>query len=203
MSKDAGARPARDKCDNRARIEDALIAVMAEGERVNHDVVAARAGVSRRTLYRYFPDRAALMQALTHRIRSLAGPQVRFPADEADLIDTLHPIYEGFDAIAPIITVVRTTPQGRQTRLADKEKRKAAYAAAAADAVKDLSPHDRRLATAVLQLLHTSAWLELRDHWDMTGAEIADGVAWAMRTLLADLRRRGATPLAAGPAEPA
>jgi hypothetical protein len=61
-----------------------------------------------------------------------------------------------------------------------------------------LPAHDRRLATAMLQFLHTSAWLEMRDQWDLTGSDVADVSDWAIRTLLADLRRRGATPLTAG-----
>ena len=141
------------------------------------------------------------MQAVGERVRSLAGPNVRFPNSEAELLSTLQPIYEGLDAIAPIATLVRSTPQGRATRLSDKDRRVRAYTKAAADAVKALPPRDRRLATAMLQFLHSSAWLELRDHWDMPGTDIAEACGWAMRTLLADLHKRGAKPLADGPAE--
>lgn len=186
--------------DTRERIEDALIALMAEGERINHDAVAARAGVSRRTLYRYFPDRDALMRAVAERVRALAGPTVRFPESAADLLATLPTIYAGFDGIAPIVTVVRSTPQGRAARLAEKERRTAAYTAALAPEVAALPPRDRRLATAMLQVLHTTPWLEMRDHWDMTGEEIGEACGWAVRVLLADLARRGGRPLAEGPA---
>jgi AcrR family transcriptional regulator len=186
--------------DTRSRIEDALIELIADGDRLNHDGVAERAGVSRRTLYRYFPDRDALMRAVAEKVRSLAGPNVRFPQSEEELLSTLRPIYEGLEAIAPIATVVRSTPQGRAARLADKQRRVRAYTAAAADAVSQLPLHDRRLATAMLQFLHSSAWLELRDQWGMSGAEIAEACGWAMRTLLADLRQRGSKPLSEGPA---
>jgi hypothetical protein len=50
--------------------------------------------------------------------------------------------------------------------------------------------------------IHTSAWLEMRDQWDLAGSDSADASEWAIRTLLADLRRRGSMPLAAGPADP-
>lgn len=190
----SSAAPA-DGGDTRARIAAALIALVGEGERINHDVVAEHAGISRRTLYRYFPDRDALMQEVGDEVRRRAGAGVRFPDSEDDLLGTLHAIHEGFDAIAPIATLVRSTPIGRQVRLADKQRRQKAYSAAASDAVKSLPERDRRLATAMLQFLHTSGWLEMRDHWDMTGSEIADASAWAIRTLLDDLRRRGSRPL--------
>jgi AcrR family transcriptional regulator len=157
--------------------------------------VADRAGVGRRTLYRYFPDRPALMEGALMRVRALAGPQVAYPGSAEELLATLEPIYKGFDAIAPVATMLRTTPQGRQLRLAQNARRVASYTKALADTVKGLPPEDRKLATAMLQVLHTTPWLEMRDHWGLDGGQIARATGWAVRTLLEDLRKRGSTPL--------
>lgn len=190
-----GAR-SRKKEEVRTRIADALIALLAEGVTdLNHDRIAERAGIARRTVYRYFPDREALMQAAWGRVTALAGPSVRFPASEAELIESLPAVYTGFDRIAPLATVVRSTPQGRAIRLSERERRVTAYTDAVADAVKDLPAEDRVLATAVIQVLHTTPWLELRDHWGFEGAQMARACGWAIRTLLADLRARGGRPL--------
>lgn len=191
----------RHKEDVRTRILDSLIALLSEGVAINHDRVAERAGVARRTVYRYFPDHDALMQPLWDRVVGLAGgAAVRFPASEEELTSTMSSIYEGFDGIADLATIVRSTPQGRAVRLAQKSRRHAAYVAATADAVKELPPEDRKLATAMLQVLHTTPWLEMRDQWDMSGAQIATACRWAVLTLLKDLRARGDKPLADGPA---
>lgn len=180
----------------RTRIADALIALLAEGRMdINHDLIAERTGLGRRTIYRYFPDRVTLLAGATERVRELAGPRVSFPESEADLTGALHDIYTGLDRIAPITTLVRSTPQGRAMRMADKDRRVDAYANAAADLVKDLPPEDRTLATAVLQVLHTTPWLEMRDQWDLSGEQIAKATGWAMRTLMADLRARNGRPL--------
>lgn len=185
----------RNKEDARARILDAALELLADGQaELNHDAVAALTGISRRTVYRYFVDRKALLAAASVRVRELAGNRVAFPKSEQDLLDTL-PIYTGFDRIASIATLVRSTPEGRAMRLAQKEERQATYTAAAADAVKKLPKRDRVLATAMLQVLHTTPWLEMRDHWDLTGAQIARVTGWAIRTLIADLRSRGSKPL--------
>lgn len=182
----------------RTRIEEALLEAMASGDsaRLNHDRIARAAGVARRTVYRYYPDRDALMQAVWSRVTSTAGPNVRFPESEAELLSTLPDIYAGFDRIAPLATLVRSTPQGRAVRLAQRERRVESYTRATAEAVKDLPEKDQRLATAMLQFLHTSAWLELRDHWDLAGEDIAVAAGWAIRTLLNDLRARCDKPLA-------
>jgi len=178
------------------RILDAFIALLSEGAAdLSHDAVADRAGVGRRTVYRYFPDRPALMEGALMRVRALAGPRVAYPESADELLATLAPIYQGFDAIAPVATMLRTTAQGRQLRLAQKARRVASYTNALADAVKALPPADRKLATAMLQVLHTTPWLEMRDQWGLDGGQIARATGWAVRTLLKDLRKRGPLPL--------
>ena len=189
----------RKKADARKRICDAVIELMADGRSdISHDVVAEVTGISRRTIYRYFPDREALLSAANTRVRDLAGSRVIFPASEQDLLDTPS-IYEGLDRIAPIATLVRSTPQGRAMRLSQKRERQESYRAATADAVKDLPECDRVLATAILQVLHSTPWLEMRDHWDLNGTQIGRATAWAIRTLLADLRERAANRLTRKP----
>ena len=157
--------------------------------------IAERAGVGRRTVYRYFPDREALMQSAWDRVTGLAGPEVTFPRSEVEMLASLEPIYTGFDRIAPLATLVRSTPQGRAVRRSQNARRVASYTAAAAEAVKALPPEDQKLATAVLQVLHTTPWLEMRDHWGLEGRQIAKAMGWAMRTLLKDLKDRDGRPL--------
>jgi AcrR family transcriptional regulator len=194
MAVEKGQRE-RNKEEARTRILDAVIELLADGRaEVNHDAVADRTGISRRTVYRYFDDRQKLLAAASTRVRELAGSRVAFPNDEKDLLDT-RSIYEGFDRIAPIATLVRSTPEGRAMRLSQKAERQSRYIDATAEAVKDLPESDRLLATAMLQVLHTTPWLEMRDHWDLNGEQIGRATEWAIRTLLADLRTRGNTPL--------
>jgi AcrR family transcriptional regulator len=188
--------PETRKKETRARILDTFIAMMGEGDAVlNHDTLAERAGVARRTVYRHFPDRAVLMDAALLRVRELAGPQVTYPDSPEALLATLEPIYAGFDAIAPIAVMLRTTPQGRALRLAQKKRRMARYTKALAGAVEKLPDEDRKLATAMLQVLHTTPWLEMRDQWGLDGRQIARATGWAVRTLLKDLKQRGSLPL--------
>lgn len=199
--------PENRKDETRLRILDTFIAMMSEGDAVlNHDTLAERAGVARRTVYRYFPDRGVLMDAALLRVRELAGPQVHYPDSAEELLATLEPIYTGFDAIAPIAIMLRATPQGRALRLAQKKRRVARYTAALAEAVEALPEEDRKLATAMLQVLHTTPWLEMRDQWGLDGRQIARATGWAVRTLLNDVKKRGGLPLdqdAPAPAETA
>lgn len=190
----AGARE-RKKEAVRARIIDEAMALVGAGEELNHDAVAARAEVARRTVYRYFPDREALLQAVWMRVNEMARRATNFPETLDELLASIEPALTGFDRIAPLATLIRTTPQGRAVRLSQNTRRKAAYTKAAADLVKDLPKADQALATAMLQVLNTSIWLEMRDHWGLDGKQIARASRWAIRTLIADLKARRGLPL--------
>ncbi|MCE7795110.1 TetR/AcrR family transcriptional regulator [Sphingobium sufflavum] len=197
-----GAPMSRDqhKADVRTRIIDSVLVLLADGADVNHDRVAERAGVARRTVYRYFPDQAALMQPVWECVTALAGTSVTLPDSEEAMLASMPEIYRAFDAVAPLATVIRSTALGRAVRLAQKDQRTASYRAAVADAVKDLPEQDGLLATALLQVLHTTPWLEMRDDWSLSGDQVALACGWAMQVLLKDLRARGDRPLADGPA---
>lgn len=202
MAAKSAAPRARDtkKDEVRAKILDAFISMMSEGDAVlNHDSLAERCGVARRTVYRYFPDRSALMDAALVRVRELAGPKVAYPSSPDDLLASLEPIYVGFDAIAPVAIMTRSTPQGRALRLAQRNQRIKSYTKALSRRVKDLPPEDQKLAIAMLQVLHTTPWLEMHDQWGFDGKQIARATRWAISTLLADLEQRRGRPLGDDP----
>src|SRR3569833_4006856 len=81
------------------RIEDALLAAMAAGEpaRITHESVAEAVGVSRRTVYRYYPDRDALMKALWRRTTRAFGAGVGFPRDAEHVLHRLDEVFRGYE----------------------------------------------------------------------------------------------------------
>lgn len=188
-----------DNPHTRARIDDAILALMAAGDRLNHDLVAARAGVSRRTVYRYYPDQAALRAAAWRRV----GPAGGIPKTLEDFVGGIGDRFANFDAKADAMTVVMASAEGRAIRNVMKPERVAAFRAMLAERVAALPETDRTAATAAIQYLGSGlAWREMRDQWDMSGPEAAAACRWAMEVLLADLAKRGAKPLAEGPAGP-
>jgi AcrR family transcriptional regulator len=171
---------------------------MADGEKLNHDNVAARAGLSRRTVYRQFPDQASLRQ----EIWTLLSSQGKLPTDMDDWLTKGIPrLYRQFDERAAAVTVALASAEGRAVRNSVTPDRVAAYRALYAKAVAALPEPDRTRAVAALQFIGSGfAWREMRDQWDMDGEAIATTVLWVIRTLLADLKRRGDRPLKEGPA---
>ena len=196
-----GSLRERMKEQTRELIVHQLVSALAAGEigQASHDQLAKRVGISRQTVYRYFPDREALMQALWTRINAelaAGGGIAGFPRDEQGLLASLGPLFSNYDRIAPLITIAQSTPQGRTMRLSVKEQRAQAFIEATAEAAEGLTPEDHKLAAAILQLLiGGQAWLEMRQQWDLTGDQMARASGWAVRTLLADLHRRKGRPL--------
>jgi AcrR family transcriptional regulator len=164
-------------------------------EQATHDALARRVGVSRQTVYRHFPDRETLMAALWERLNPRFAAQ-GLPTDEDALVAVLPAMYAAFDRDADLVTVAQSTPQGRAMRLAVREKRARAFLQATASATRELSEREAVMAAAVIQLLcGGQAWIEMRQQWGLSGAQIAQACGWAIRTLLVDLHARGGRPL--------
>lgn len=195
-----GSLRERMKAQTRELIVDQLVAALAEGAlgQTSHDALARRVGVSRQTVYRYFPDRDALMEALWARINAelSGGGAPGLPTTEQGLLDVLAPLFANYDRIAPLITISQSTPEGRAMRLSVKDRRSRAFLDVTADATAGLSAEDKKLAAAIVQLLvGGQAWLEMRQQWDLTGEQMARATGWAARTLFADLHARNGRPL--------
>lgn len=79
-------RPRADALRNRERIVAAAREILVEsGPDVPLDEIARRAGVGNATLYRHFPDRAALVLDVVHTVMARTADQAeRLAAEEAD-----------------------------------------------------------------------------------------------------------------------
>ena len=186
-----------DNPHTRAKIVDALTSLMAEGAQLTHDAVAARAAISRRTVYRYFPDQGSLRAAVWARL----GPSGGIPTTVENLLGDMAERYGNFDRNAATMTVAMASAEGRAIRNVMKPERSAAYRGMLSDRVAALPEADRTRAIAAIQLLSTGlAWREMRDQWDLEADGMAIACRWAIETLLADLERRGDAPLSDGPA---
>lgn len=165
-------------------------------ELVTNRAVAAAAGVTEVTVYRHFPSRDLLLRGLWEWLNRRNGVTVGMPESADDIIAKLPALYATFDAAPAHIVASLTSQQGREMRESLNEPRRAAFLSAVAEAAPDLPAAEQDKAAAMLQLIYSAyGWISLREQWDVTGERAADAAAWALETLLNDLRRRGAAPL--------
>jgi AcrR family transcriptional regulator len=151
---------------------------------ITYPQVAEAAGVSLRTVYRYFPTRADLLQSAAAWFREFTdGLRWDDPQTVGDMAGASPQLGRLFDEHTNVFRA-----------LADhelEEPRRAAVAAAVADVSDNLPADEARRAEAILAHIRSGrAWLLLHDHYGLDGDAIVAALDWAASTLLEDLRRR-------------
>jgi AcrR family transcriptional regulator len=153
-------------------------------------LVADTSGVSLRTLYRYYRTREELLEAAG---RWIGGEllQQSFPESLDDIADSFGPACLEFDRHPGLVRAMALSEVGRKARSARRSERIDAIRTALEDEVGTLSKEELRQAEAVLAYLHNMlAYTTLREEHDLSGEEIGAALAWAIRALVTDLRRR-------------
>jgi AcrR family transcriptional regulator len=156
--------------------------------------IAESAGVSLRTLYRYFPDRAALLQAAGEHLYASLGVPFEISGPEtisASLLDAAKRL-----STRPELTraLVRTTA-GRATRTPLRERRVQAIRGALEPVLDGLDPETARWATAVIaHLCSAASWVFIADEQGLDDADAQRAVAWGIDFLVSALRQAAPTP---------
>jgi AcrR family transcriptional regulator len=170
----------------RERILDAAIARIADDRDGPLTVtdVAARAGVTERTVYRHFQTRDALVEAVWPRMQARVQ-SLGFPRTADDLITTPLRLFPNFDDNEHLVRASVYSQSGREVRLRANAERQSAMLACVADAMPGLNAEARRRRAAIVQLIDSAyGWALLKDFWDMDGAQAAAAAAEAIAVLL-------------------
>src|SRR5690349_19246660 len=142
--------------------------------------IAEAAGVSLRTLYRYFPDREALLHAAGEHL--YATLEVPYDIAGPDKISASFQKAARQLSTRPGLTraLVRTTA-GRAARSAVRSRRVEAIDNALRPVTKDLDSATARQATAVIaHLCGAASWVMIADETGLTDVQAQRAVAWAI-----------------------
>jgi len=172
-------------------ILDAVLNLMADAgvDGLTMEAVAERVGVSLRTVYRYFPDRASLLTAALARHN--AAVPFESPTSPEQIGAAYGEVFSRFDDTPAILQAVLAARVGGSVRWDARSQRIREIEEALAPACDRLPPQEAEQATAVIvYLANALAWLSLRDESGLDGQQSGAAITWAIDTLVADLHRR-------------
>lgn len=184
--------PLREKQAKQLRIA-VLEAVIAKLESeapddVSMSDIAQAAGISLRTLYRYFPDRASLLQSAGEHLYSSLG----VPVDIVEPGDITRSFIEAARRLAARPRLTRAlirTGAGQVARSAMRKKRVQAIRTALEPATSGLDPDLVRRATALItHLCSATSWVTIADESGLSDADAQAAVSWGIDTLIGSLR---------------
>jgi len=176
----------------RERILSAVAELVERGEpeELTMPDVAAASGISLRTIYRYYPTREKLIEAAGRWIGNelMRHPYPRTLDEVADLFEVGCP---DFDKRPGLVRALALSRLGRRVRGYRRRERLGAISRALRAELAAAPQAEIRRAEAVLGYLHNMlAYTTLREESGLDGEEIGRAIAWAIRTLINDLRRR-------------
>lgn len=152
--------------------------------------LARSAGVSRRTLYRLFPNREALLAAAGERFAGTVGmPQEIAGPDE--LSATFREGSRLMERRADLARALYRSSIGRGIRAGQRSRRLGVIENALRPLTAKLNEDEARRVTAVIAfLISSNTWITIQDESGLNGDEIRLGVSWAIDVLVDDLKRR-------------
>lgn len=174
------------KEQTRVRIVESAIDLVGESgeEPLTIAAVAARAGVTERTVYRHFESRDALIRAVWRRMQSKVASE-GFPRTADALLQSPRKLFPRFDAAGKLIRASIHSPAGLDIRMHSNAERTAAILASVHNALPELDEDALRRRAAIAQLINSAqGWDVLTRFWGMSGEEAGEAAAEALAILL-------------------
>jgi len=186
-------RPAlrrRQTAATREEILDVAMNMLSTGaqDSFSHESIAQAAGMGARTVYRHFPRRAELLQALWLRIRDTTD--TKFPAREEDVIPFVRSVFHAFDEHESLVRAVLSSAAGTEVQERGGAEGRRAFAHSLSGLLAGLGATERARVIAVFVAIYSAPfWQLLKDRGGLTGPKAQEAAAWLIEVLLDALRR--------------
>ena len=150
----------------------------------SHEAVAAAAGVSARTAYRYFPTQGDLVAAVWRHLRDSTGTV--WPETESSILPHLRALFEQFERNDSLTrAIIAASPRANVSEHGSVEGRAAFRRALAPRLDRMHAPQGDQLVATCVAIYSAPFWQMLRDRGQLPPAAAADAACCAMQAVLA------------------
>jgi AcrR family transcriptional regulator len=157
--------------------------VQAPAEPFSHERVAQACGLGARTVYRHFPTRADLMQALWERVRE--DTKTRFPSNEEEVVAFARSQFNEFNDREALVRASNAFSGAHELRARGSLEGRPAFRRSLAHLTKQLPESEQRKLIAVCLAIYSAPfWQLLRDRGELSGDEPGEAAAWALSAVL-------------------
>ena len=172
--------------DTRDRILGGLAQTMADGiSEVSMPAVADAAGVSVATVYRHFPTKRALFEALPGYFARLVGmDRPTLPSSQEEFGDMIRRLFVMYERLGDVARAAMESQLGDQARQAQMPQRIAGLSQAVEIITPDLSPGAQQRVTRLVLVLTASGAQRMLRLAGQSPEAAADDVIWAVRALI-------------------
>lgn len=172
--------------ETRDRILAGLAQTMADGlAEVSMPAVAEAAGVSVATVYRHFPSKRALFEALPGYFARLVGmARPALPASQDEFEDTIRELFVMYERIGDLAKAAMDSQLGDEARKAQMPQRLRDADRAIGIVAPDLPPEARERITRMVLVLTASGAQRMLKHAGLRPTAAADEVIATVRTLI-------------------
>lgn len=182
----------------RDEILDALTGLLEDRspDEITTRELAEAAAVSERTVYRHFPDRAALVDALVERFAGASGgPDPGFPATFEGVLAwavDLMRLLEAQPAVAQAEALLNADP--RRYSESTREHTRQLHAIVQAMLPALTADQQAGVAAVLRVLLSAQTWLRLREEFGLGGDASGPIIAWAVEAIVQAAQRGDPPP---------
>ncbi len=178
-------------------IMEALVGLISDEGMGDFSVqsVADRAGVSHRTVYRHYPSREALLNALAEWLdeRMLERGGVMQIDDESEFPEAIRRNFRLFEEMREMVDayVVLCTATGARVEARTRRTREIQRLIRRTVAGHLSSKHAKAASSLIRLISGSTAWHQMRTEYSIDAASTSDAIAWAAGVLIRELADGG------------
>jgi AcrR family transcriptional regulator len=171
---------------SQTKIIEAMVQFLVErkGGDVKIDELAKRTKISQRTIFRFFTDKTALLEATDQYLQSYLQSSMA-QVTEMSFMGFAKNVFSIFDRNEGLVMAYMFSPFGQNARdIFRKKLNRILLDRIQSERNIQMTKERERKLALIVTLINAKLWYDVRTDFGYSGAEIGETVEWAISTLL-------------------